>query len=69
MDRGDLEAVWPWADTPQGRARQRIRLDGIAEYLHIGGDSLSTELAAKRLGVHKRTIQRWRTALERARKT
>ena len=46
---------------------QRHRLEGIAEYLHIGGPGLSSELAAERLGVHVRTVQRWRAAIERVR--
>ena len=67
MTRDDLETCWPWAGTPQGRAQQRKRVDALAEYLHIGGEGLPAEVVARRLGVHRRTVQRWRRALEEAR--
>jgi hypothetical protein len=43
-------------------------LEGIDEYLHIGGDSLSGRQAADRLGCSSRTIVRYRAVLRLARK-
>lgn len=39
------------------------RLDRIREYLWIGGQRMPARKAAARLGVHERTVRRWRAWL------
>ena len=58
MTRAELEAALP------GTARRR--LDGIEDYLWVGGDSMSEQAAAARLGVTERTICRYRAVLRAA---
>jgi transposase len=63
MTREQLEAAYPWSDRPNSRGIQRRRIDGIENYLDIGGDRISARAAAERLGVSKRTVVRWRGVL------
>jgi len=58
MSREQLEAALP--------GTRRHRLDGIEDYLWIGGDRLSARRAAERLGVTERTICRYRSVLRAA---
>lgn len=53
--REDLEAALPHV--------RRHHLDGIEDYLWAGGDSMSAQAAARRLGVTERTICRYRRTL------
>jgi hypothetical protein len=53
--RAELEAALP--------AVQRRVLDGIEDYLWVGGDRMSAKAAARRLGMTERTICRYRKAL------
>jgi predicted DNA-binding transcriptional regulator YafY len=63
MTRDEMEAAWPWSPRPCDRARQQERINGIENYLFIGGDKLSVTQAAARLGVTRRTVQRYRASL------
>jgi hypothetical protein len=63
VTREQLEAAYPWSPIAQARARQQERLDGLENYLHVGGDRMSATVAARRLGVSRRTIVRWRGTL------
>jgi hypothetical protein len=56
--RAELEAALP--------AVQRRVLDGIEDYLWVGGDRMSARAAARRLGITERTICRYRAALRAA---
>jgi response regulator of citrate/malate metabolism len=58
MSREELEAALP--------GTRRHCLDGIEDYLFIGGDRFSAQQAAERLGVTPRTIQRYRSVLRAA---
>jgi hypothetical protein len=58
MSREQLEAALP--------GTRSHRLDGIEDYLWIGGDRLSALQAAQRLGVTERTICRYRSVLRAA---
>lgn len=61
--REELEAALMRATTQQGRASQIRRVNGIEDYLFIGGDQTSARRAAERLGRSTRTVQRYRAAL------
>ena len=63
MTRQQLAAACDWSLYPPAMARQSQRLDAIEDYLFIGGDKLSAAQAAIRLGVTRRTIQRYRAFL------
>jgi predicted DNA-binding transcriptional regulator YafY len=56
--RAQLEAALP--------GLQRRMLDGIEDYLFVGGDRMSARGAADRLGVNERTICRYRAVLRTA---
>lgn len=45
-------------------ARHQQRLSRIEDYQFIGGPRLSNRLAAQRLGLSKRTIERYRATLK-----
>lgn len=49
-----------------GALNRQRRLNGIEDYLFIGGDRLSAAKAAERLGVTRRTVQRYRAELRSA---
>lgn len=66
MSREELEAAFVRSLTLRGRASQRRRVNGIEDYLFIGGDRMSLAQAARRLGVCQRTVSRYRTALREA---
>jgi hypothetical protein len=53
--RAELEAALP--------GFQRRFLDGLEDYLWVGGDRMSASSAARRLHVTERTICRYRAAL------
>jgi hypothetical protein len=57
MTRDEVEAALPPVPPNQRWSRDR-RLNGIENYLDIGGDRMSAEAAAQRLGVSKRTALR-----------
>ena len=48
-----------------GRVHRQRRLNGIEDYLFIGGDNMPAAKAAARLGVTERTVQRYRAELRR----
>jgi predicted DNA-binding transcriptional regulator YafY len=52
--------------SPQSRYMRQHRINGIEDYLFIRGDRLSAARAAERLGVTKRTVERWRAFLRHA---
>ena len=56
--REQLEAALPGA--------RRRHLDGIEDYLWAGGDRMSAQAAARRLGVTERTVCRYRATLRAA---
>jgi len=56
--RAELEAALP--------GMRRRFLDGLEDYLWVGGDRMSARHAARRLGVTERTICRYRAALRAA---
>lgn len=66
MTREELEAAFIRASTQQGQASQVRLVNGIENYLFIGGDHMSVAQAAQRLGVSVRTVARYRTALREA---
>jgi len=62
--RSDLQAAQSKRCAALGRAAQsRARTGRIEDYLFIGGTRLTAREAAERLGVTKRTIQRYRAVL------
>jgi hypothetical protein len=61
--RAELEALYPWSAVAKGRARQRQRVSLMEDYLFIGGDQMTARIAAERLGVCPRTVQRYRAVL------
>jgi predicted DNA-binding transcriptional regulator YafY len=63
MSAADLAADVAWSAWPPAQARQRNRLNGIEDYLFIGGNRMSAAAAAERLGVSARTVFRFRAAL------
>ena len=63
MTREELEAVVVTSPHAKGRLKQQQRLNGLEDYLHVGGDRMSINQAARRLGRSPRTICRWRKAL------
>ena len=63
MTRDQLEALLCTSPHGNGRSSQYRRVNGIEDYLFIDGDRLSGREAALRLGVSRRTIERWRAAL------
>ena len=66
MTREQLEAIVVTSPSC-GRGMQRRRLCGIEDYLFIGGPQQhSNAQAAARLGVSKRTVERWRALLREA---
>jgi hypothetical protein len=66
MTRERLEAALITSPHPNGRSCQRRRVNGIQEYLRINGPYLPAAQAAARLGVTRRTIERYRAALRKA---
>jgi hypothetical protein len=66
MTREQLEAAVVTSPAPNGRARQRQRVNGIEDYLFIGGDQMSARQAGLRLGVTRRTVVRYRKVLREA---
>ena len=66
MTRDQLERIILTSPTAHGRYSQMRRVYGIEDYLHIGGGQLSAGQVAYRLGVTKRTVERWRAALREA---
>lgn len=58
MTRQELEAMLPGV--------RRRHLDGIEDYLWVGGHRMSARQAARRLGVTERTICRYRATLHAA---
>jgi hypothetical protein len=66
MTRDQIERAVLTAATPQGRAPQHRRANGIEDYLFIRGHQMSAAQAAQRLGVTPRTIIRWRAVLRQA---
>ena len=58
-----LERIEKLPCPPANIGSRRQRVAGIEDYLFIGGDRLSNAQAAARLGVTKRTIERWRAVL------
>ena len=52
---------------PDGSGTKTEQL--IAEYLWIGGQHMDAKTAARRMGVHVRTIERWRAKLNAAQST
>lgn len=65
MTRERLEAVLP-QPCSQGRWSRELCLNGIEDYLFIGGDRMPAAVAAARLGVTRRTVERWRQRLRKA---
>lgn len=63
IDREALEAALIRSDWPRGRASQLRRINGIEDYLFIRGDRMSARAAAERLGVTRRTVQRYRAVI------
>jgi transposase len=61
-----LERAALTSPSTQGRSAQFKRLYGLQDYLHVGGPHMSARQAAERLGVTKRTVERWRRALREA---
>ena len=55
--------TWPELVKLGHAAQAEIRASQIADYLFIGGQSMSARAAAARLGVAPRTIQRYRRHL------
>ena len=66
MTREQLEAAFITSAHAKGRLKQRQRINGLEDYLFIGGDRMSARQAALRLGVSTRTAQRYRKALREA---
>ena len=66
MTREQLEAAFITSPHVKGRLKQRQRINGLEDYLFIGGDQMSARQAALRLGVSTRTAQRYRKALREA---
>ena len=66
--REDVEAILTPSAWPQGRASQLRLLNGIEDYLFIGGDRISVAAAAARLYRTRRTIHRYRAWLRAAEK-
>ncbi len=52
--------------SPQSRYMRQHRINGIEDYLFIRGDHMTAAMAASRLGVTRRTIERWRAFLRHA---
>ena len=50
---------------PQALWSRELHLSGIEDFLFIGGDRMPVRVAAERLGVSKRTIERYRAELRR----
>jgi hypothetical protein len=67
MTREQIERAVVTSPHPMGRISQQRRAHGIEDYLHIRGGHMSARQAARRLGVTKRTVERWRAALREAR--
>lgn len=63
MTREQLEAVLLTSPTYPGRISQIQLVNGIEDYLFIGGGTMSAAEAARRLGVAPRTVTRWRRKL------
>ncbi len=59
-------AGFPWSSVPKGRVKQEQMLSFITDYLIIGGDRMSADQVARRLGVTPRTVCRWRRLLRTA---
>lgn len=67
MTREQLEAMFCTSPCLKGRNKQIQRVNGLEDYLHIGGDRMDARDVATRCGVSVRTVWRWRQALrERA---
>ena len=66
MTREQLEAAFITSPHAKGRLKQRQRINGLEDYLFIGGDQMSARQVALRLGVATRTVTRWRKALREA---
>lgn len=64
MTREQLEATFITSPTYPGQISQTQLVDGIEDYLFIGGDGMSAQQAADRLGVSRRTVERWRKTLK-----
>lgn len=66
MSVADLAVVIVRSARPCAQARQLNRLNGIEDYLFIGGDRMSAGAAAQRLGISARTVARYRAVLRAA---
>jgi predicted DNA-binding transcriptional regulator YafY len=62
----DLADAVIWSAHQNAQGQQRNRLNGIEEYLFIGGDRMSAAAAAERLAVTSRTVFRYRAVLRAA---
>jgi hypothetical protein len=62
VTRAQVEAALPRPARFGNPSRRRL-LNGIEDFLFIGGDRLPVTTAAARLGVCKRTIERYRRVL------
>jgi hypothetical protein len=66
VTRAELEAALCTSPYAKGRLKQAALVNGIEEYLRINGPYLPGAEAARRCGVTRRTITRWRKALREA---
>jgi hypothetical protein len=66
MTRDQLKRALVTSPHPNGRGCQMRRVNGIEDYLFVGGPRMSQRQAAQRCGVTIRTIERWRKALREA---
>lgn len=62
MTRAQVEAALPRPARFGNPSRRRL-LNGIEDFLFIGGDQMPAAIAAARLGVCKRTVERYRRVL------
>lgn len=66
MTRDELEALIPAHPWPPSEGKRQRHLDRLEDYLFIGGPRLHPLHAAARLGVTRRTVERWRRLLREA---
>ncbi len=62
MTRDQLAARFNWSAAPGGQSRQHRYLDDLADYV-MCCQGLTNSQAAKRLGVKRRTVERYRQRL------
>lgn len=66
MTRDELDRALPPPKNARGAASRRRMLNGVEDFLFIGGERLPVRQAADRLGVTKRTVERYRSTLKQA---